>query len=129
MSDTFKTSGVLHEKFDEIQITEKFRKREFVIQIADGQFSESVKFQLVQDKCSLLDPFTPGEQIDVSFNLKGRPFDKNGQTMYFTSLEAWKIEAVGAAQPAPAAAPSANRNPSLRAKPAPIADSSESLPF
>jgi hypothetical protein len=34
------------------------------------------------------------------FNLRGRPFqNKDGQTLYFTNLEAWRVEAAGAPAP------------------------------
>ena len=32
----------------------------------------------------------------VSFNLSGKPFVKNGETLYFTNLQAWRLEAANA---------------------------------
>jgi hypothetical protein len=46
----------------------------------------------VQDKCSLLDGLGINSQVKVSFNLRGRKWEKDGQTSYFTNLDAWKIE-------------------------------------
>ncbi|HYE79025.1 MAG TPA: DUF3127 domain-containing protein, partial [bacterium] len=82
----YEAQGRLLEDFGTQQVSEKFRKREFVLEIQDGQYKELVKFQLVQDKCDLLDNFRQGDEISVTFNLRGRAYDKNGQTMYFTSL-------------------------------------------
>jgi ribosomal protein L3 len=138
----YDVTGRLHEIFDEQQVSEKFRKREFVLEVQDGQYPEHIKFQMVQDKTSLIDPFKMGDEVKVTFNLRGRGFNKNGQMLYFTNLEAWKIEpaaggnagnSYGAGQQQAAPRPAAqNQNPTLRAQPsaAPIAsDDDNDLPF
>lgn len=138
----YEATGRLHEIFDEQQVSEKFRKREFVLEVVDGQYPEHIKFQLVQDKTALIDSYKVGDEVKISFNLRGRGFNKNGQMLYFTNLEAWRIEsgAGGGAAPqgggnyqqsAPrAAAPAQNQNPNLRASAAPIAsDDDNDLPF
>ena len=88
----YDAQGKLHEIFDEQQVSEKFRKREFVLEIPDGAYTQFIKFQLTQDKCSLLDQYKVGDEVKVAFNLSGKPFTKNGTTMYFTNLGAWRIE-------------------------------------
>ena len=140
---SYEATGRIIEIFDEQVISEKFRKREFVIEVQDGQYPEHVKFQTVNDKNSLVDPFPVSSEVKVSFNLRGRGYNKNGQMLYFTNLEAWRIEPASAgapqgggnyggqqqAAPRPAAQ---NQNPSLQAKPAaaPIAsDDDNDLPF
>jgi len=139
----YDATGRLHEIFDEQQVSEKFRKREFVLEVVDGQYPEHIKFQLVQDKTALIDQYKVGDEVKVTFNLRGRGFNKNGQMLYFTNLEAWRLEAAtgGAAAPAGggyqqqqaaprAAAPAQNQNPNLRASAAPIAsDDDNDLPF
>jgi ribosomal protein L3 len=137
----YDVTGRLHEIFDEQQVSEKFRKREFVLEVQDGQYPEHIKFQMVQDKTSLIDPFKMGDEVKVTFNLRGRGFNKNGQMLYFTNLEAWKIEPAsggnaggyGGGQQQAAPRPAAqNQNPTLRAQPsaAPIAsDDDNDLPF
>ena len=136
----FDVTGRLHEIFDEQQVSEKFRKLEFVLEVQDGQYPQHIKFQLTQDKVALVEPFKMGDEVKITFDLRGRGFNKNGQMLYFTNLEAWKIEAGGAANygggggqqqaaPRPAAQ---NQNPTLRAQPsaAPIAsDDDNDLPF
>jgi len=99
---SFDVQGKLHEIFDEQQVSEKFRKREFVLEIPDGSFTQYIKFQLTQDKCNALDQFKIGDDVKVAFNLTGKPFTKNGTTMYFTNLGAWRIESANAADAAPA---------------------------
>ena len=90
--------GKLEHKFEEVQISEKFKKREFVLLIAENpEYPEHVKFELIQDKCNLLDGLEAYAEITVHFNLKGREWtDNSGGAKYFTSLQAWKIEAVKA---------------------------------
>ena len=89
---SFDVQGRLHEIFDEVQVSDKFRKREFVLEIPDGSFTQHIKFQLIQDKCNAIDQYKIGDEVKVAFNLSGKPFTKNGTTMYFTNLSAWRIE-------------------------------------
>ena len=92
----YDAQGKLVEIFDEQQVSEKFRKREFVLEIPDGAYTQFIKFQLTQDKCNLLDQYKVGDEVKVAFNLSGKPFTKNGTTMYFTNLGAWRIEPASA---------------------------------
>lgn len=85
----FQVDGKLHKIFDTEQKSEKFRAREFVIEVSDGKFPQMVKFQLTQDKCEAIDSYQEGADITVHFNLRGREW--NGK--YFTNLDAWRIEA------------------------------------
>ena len=87
------------------QISQTFRKREFVVEYSENpQYPEFVKFELIQDKCDLLDSMKAGDMVNVSFNLKGRKWtDPQGQVKYFNSLQAWRITPEQAAAPAPAA--------------------------
>lgn len=90
---SYEAKGSLKVVLPSQQVTEKFRKREFVLEIP-GQYPEQIKFQLTQDKCELIDKFSEGDEITVHFNLRGRPYNnKNGETVYFTNLEAWRVEA------------------------------------
>ncbi|MES2730417.1 MAG: DUF3127 domain-containing protein [Bacteroidota bacterium] len=91
--------GKIVEIFDTTQVSEKFRKREFVIEYAENpQYPEFVKFELVQDKCDLIDNCREGEEIDVSFNIRGRAWtNQQGVRNYFNSLQAWRIQPAGQA--------------------------------
>ena len=86
--------GILKAKFETVQVSEKFKKREFVLTIEPSSpYPQHVSFQLAQDKVSLLDSYGIGEEITVHFNLKGREYqDQNTLvTKYFNTIEAWKI--------------------------------------
>jgi hypothetical protein len=93
---SFDVTGKLVEKFDEQQVNDTFKKREFVIEVNSynnaSTYTDYLKFQLVQDKCSLIESFSVGSQVKVHFNLKGRKWEKDGNTMYFNMLDAWRIE-------------------------------------
>tara|TARA_R110002020_G_scaffold412788_2_gene622334 strand:+ start:782 stop:1141 length:360 start_codon:yes stop_codon:yes gene_type:complete len=102
MSDGFEIKGKLIEKFDEVQVSDKFKKREFVIETStsgsDGTiYTEEVKFQLVQNNCDKLNNANIGDNVDVKFNIKGRRWEKDGKTSWFTNLDAWYVNSVGSA--------------------------------
>ena len=89
---SLQVEGTLHEIFDEMQVTDRFKKREFVLEMTDDRgYKEHPKFQLTQNRCSLLDSFNKGEKVQVFFSLSGRPYTKDGRTTYFTNLNAWKV--------------------------------------
>ncbi|ASJ75359.1 DUF3127 domain-containing protein [Granulosicoccus antarcticus] len=87
----YKAEGKLEKIFDTEQKSGSFQAREFVIEVADGQYPQMVKFQLVQDKCALVDDYSEGDTIEVEFDLRGREW--NGK--YFTNLQAWRISRGG----------------------------------
>ena len=93
---SFEITGKLIEKYDTVNVTERFRKREFVIELrrdtSIGEFVDTIKFQLTQDRCEHLDAFTVGDEMKIQFNIRGRKWEKDGQVNYFNNLEAWKIE-------------------------------------
>ena len=86
--------GKLIEIFDTIQITETFKKREFIIQDnKNPEYPEYIKVEVIQDKVSLLDNINIGDEINVLINIKGRKWeDKEGNIKYFNSIQGWKIE-------------------------------------
>ena len=93
---SFEIEGKLIEKFETIQVSDKFQKREFVLETEDNAngsiYTETIKFQLLQAKCDAIDPVSLGDQIKVTFNIKGRKWEKDGKVSYFTNLDAWRVE-------------------------------------
>jgi len=89
--------GKIHATFDEQQVTERFRKREFVLQLdAASRYPQFVMFQLTGDRCSELDGFAAGEDVKVEFSLRGREWTSpKGEVRYFNSLEVWALERLG----------------------------------
>ena len=99
----FEVEGRLYKKFEIAQVTDSFRKREFVVEIEDGAYTQHVKFQLTQSNCDKLDPYNEGDQLKVTFSLKGREYTKDGKTSYFTNLDAWRLDKAGTEPQQPAA--------------------------
>ena len=64
-----------------------FTKREMVVIVEDGKYPQEINLEFVQDKVSLLDNLQPGQQVTVSFDIRGREY--NGR--YFNNLQGWKI--------------------------------------
>lgn len=97
---SYELSGILYDKFDVVQVSDRFKKQEFVVKTetttnSGYQFEDFVKFQLVQDKCGMVDDIPANSPVKVSFNIRGNRSDKGGEVRYFTNLDAWKIEQTG----------------------------------
>ena len=74
-------------------VSDKFRKREFVIKDSSDTYPQVISMQCCQDKVGLLDSLIVGNNVTVTFNLKGREWmAKDGTVKYFNTVEAWKIE-------------------------------------
>lgn len=95
---SFEIEGKLYRKFETESKTASFQAREFVIEVG-GTYPQFIKFQLTQDRCSLIDPYNEGDLIKVHFDLRGREWNEK----FFTNLNAWRVEqgAVEAATPMP----------------------------
>ena len=129
----YKLAGTVKVVNPTVQVSEKFSKREFVISDTSGMYPQDILFQLTQDKCTLLDGVNMNDQIEVSFNLRGREWtNPQGEVKYFNSLDAWRIDKVGTTtQGIPTNGPSAmNLNPVVAATPEMTTSSSDDdLPF
>jgi hypothetical protein len=129
----YKLAGTIKVVNPTVQVSEKFSKREFVVSDTSGMYPQDILFQLTQDKCTLLDGVNVNDQIEVSFNLRGREWtNPQGEVKYFNSLDAWRIDKVGStSQGIPANGPSAmNLNPVASATPEMTTSSSDDdLPF
>jgi single-strand DNA-binding protein len=89
----FEAEGKLYKKMDIQQVTDTFKKREFVVEMVDGAYTQLVKFQMVQNNCEKLDGFNEGDEVKVTFNLRGREWTSpQGEVKYFSTLDAWKID-------------------------------------
>ena len=68
-----------------------FQKREFVVTTNDPNYPQDIKLELIKDKCSVLDTYKVGQDVKVSFNLRGNEF----KGKYYVNLQAWRIELNG----------------------------------
>lgn len=95
---SYEIIGKLTAKYETVQRTESFKTREFVIEKSDdigGRIiTNYAKFQCVQDRTAIVDRFNVGDEVKVSFNIKGTKWVKDGKENYITNLDAWRIESV-----------------------------------
>jgi len=68
-----------------------FTKREMVVIVEDGKYPQEINIEFVQDKVALLDAILPGQEVTVTFDIRGREY--NGR--YFNNLQGWKIATQG----------------------------------
>jgi hypothetical protein len=64
-----------------------FTKREFVV-TTEERFPQDIKLECVKERCDLLNEYQAGDEVKVSFNLRGNEY--NGR--YFVNLHAWRLE-------------------------------------
>ncbi len=93
---SFEIAGKVVKIFDIESKTDSFQARDFVIESVDDRYPQMIKFQLTQDRCSIVDAYKEGDELKVYFDLRGREW--NGK--YFTNLNAWKVESISSNQAA-----------------------------
>lgn len=91
-----------------------FTKREFVVTTANDKYPQDIKFDVVKEKCAMLDSFSNGDEVLVNFDIRGREY--NGK--YYVDLSCWKLQAAeGGGAPSrggqPAASSSTSGEPSM----------------
>jgi len=94
-----------------------FTKREFVVTTGADKYPQDLKFEIVKDKCTLLDAFEPGQDVHVTFDIRGNEY--NGK--YYVSLSCWKIQGSDGG----AAEPSRGGKPASRSQASPAAAHAE----
>jgi hypothetical protein len=85
------------------QKSEKFSKRSLIVEVEDGKYPQTCEFQATGERCSLLEQFAVGDQVNIHWNLRGREWTgRDGVVKVFNSCDIWKIERTSAAQSKPA---------------------------
>jgi len=100
MSNTFEMSGKVKVVFDPMSFASGFMKREFVLTMEDD-YPQDVKFVCVKEKCALLDAVAFGDEVKVSFRIRGNLY----KDRYFVDLQAFRIDKTGSSEPADADMP------------------------
>lgn len=77
------------------QKSEKFRMRIIVIETA-GQYPQQIPVQFTNANVDKADALKLGDAVSVSCNIRGREYGGK----WYLSLDAWRIEAKSAPQPA-----------------------------
>lgn len=85
-----------------------FRKRLVVLEQDKGKFTNYVPLEFVHEGCDSVDDMNVGDEVDVTYRLSGRKWqrDANSEVKYFLNAEALDYKVVkgaeGAKQPAAA---------------------------
>jgi len=106
MANGFELEGTVHLIGDIQTFDSGFTKREFVVEVKDGNFPQMIKFECLKEKTSLTDAFNKGDQVKVSFDIRGNEY--NGR--FYVNLNAWKVEGGGGSSATEGAAPASNLN-------------------
>jgi single-strand DNA-binding protein len=112
---------------DEQTFDSGFNKREFVV-TTDEKYPQDIKFECVKDKCSILDEYSVGQNVKVSFNMRGNEFKER----YYVNLTCWKMEAAdddAVPAGAPAAASTGTDRPPIDQYQEPSDNVDDVLPF
>jgi len=96
-------TGKVYAVFETKQVSERFSKREFVLELADNpKYPQLVLFQATGDRCAALNQICEGDTVNVEFSLRGREWrSPSGEVRYFTTLDVWKIEVTARAAQLP----------------------------
>jgi len=93
MSLSLELNGTLHEVAPTQQITDKFSKRDFIIEIPNGNYLQHIKCEATGKVCGNLDGVRIGSQIQAKCDLRGRIYQKkDGTKGQMNSVVAWDIK-------------------------------------
>ena len=85
---SYDMTGTVKVVLDLMTFDSGFTKREFVITTQD-QYPQDVKFETVRDKTSICDKLQEGQEVTVSFDVRGNEY----KGRYYVNLNAWRVQA------------------------------------
>jgi hypothetical protein len=97
MANNFELTGTLKQLMDLQTFASGFTKREFVIEVQDGKYPQMIKFECVKDKTAILDGLAIGDEITVTFDIRGNEFKER----FYVNLVAWKLSKGGGSSDTP----------------------------
>jgi hypothetical protein len=93
-----KIRGVVHLIEETKSFGQKgFRKRTVVLEQTTGRFSNFIPLEFTNEGCELVDDLRLGDEIDVTYRLSGRKWQKDpsSEVKFFLSAEALAFSKVG----------------------------------
>lgn len=91
-------SGVVHLIEDTKTFGQKgFRKRLVVLEQDNGRFVNFIPVDFIQDGCDSVDELNVGDEIEITYRLSGRKWqkDSNSDVKFFLSAEAIRFKSKG----------------------------------
>ena len=70
-----------------------FKKCEVILSIPDGKYPQTISFEFQGDRSELPEKFKEGDEVQISFDLKGRLHEASGRN--YNTLNAWKMTSLG----------------------------------
>ena len=120
---SFKVKGRVIRILPEITGTSakgEWKKRDFVIDDEDGQYSKNICFSMFNDKNDTFLKMLIGSQVEVSFSIESREYNEK----WFSNVNAFKVDVIGnKLNELPESQPFDSRTPIDKN------DDSDSLPF
>lgn len=79
-----------------------FRKRLVVLEQDNGRFANFVPVEFVRDSCDTVDEMSVGNEVEISYQLSGRKWQKDpsSEVKFFLSAEAISFKVLTAGTPA-----------------------------
>jgi len=133
MSVSLEIQGTIHFIGKEQQVSDKFKKRDFVLYVeneTNSMYSDYIQLQMSQDKCAKLDEVEVGHEVKAFVNVRGKEYSKKDGTGmgYFNTLEAWKFDVLKSV-PAGSGETGLRRKEKIANMPDVADDSGNDLPF
>jgi len=97
--NNFQVEGTIKDRYDAIQVTDRFQKREFILSVSQpsGSNVDLIKFQCLNNDVNLLDNVRIGYRVIVRFKISGRKWDKSeDEPVYFVNLDCTSIDVLDA---------------------------------
>ena len=91
MGKSFEIEGKLKVVNDVQTFNSGFTKREFVVEVEDGNYPQMIKFECVKEKTSLTDRMQIDDPVKVTFDIRGNEYKER----FYVNLNAWKLESLG----------------------------------
>lgn len=112
MSET-KVRGIVHLIEETKTYGQKgFQKRLVVLEQDNGRFPNFIPVDFLRDNCSAADDLTVGDDVEITYSLSGRKWQKDpsSETKYFLSAEAISFKILTPAGDAPAGGDASSAN-------------------
>ena len=91
---SYELTGTIKILHDEKTFNSGFTKREIVVTVPDGNYPQDISLEFLKDKATLLDNVSVGDEVTVTFDIRGREY--NGR--YFNNLIGWRIAKISASE-------------------------------
>lgn len=78
---------------DLIEVKDNFVKQEIIVKTVEER-PQFYPIEFIQDNTDLVDRLTIGQSVNVTCNLEGREYTKDGKYNVFIGLKGWKVDNV-----------------------------------